>query len=722
MNINALSRKTSLLILSAIALYMGCFLGHGIEYIPDSPSRFQFILNWLLLPDEILRSFWIPSDWRNAAAEAYFAHYPAGLFPFTRISLIFLVFIISLWTFFWGRTLFNWIAPSSNFDKAERFILSLFLGAGALSLFTAAAAWISAILIRFQIPSLISAPFFWSVFLISAAFNGKNIFHFARRIPSVIQTAFTERRFSFPLILPGLFLLIALIPALLPPWDFDVREYHLESVKEIYLSGALDVFPQNVYANMPLGAESLVLACMNLAGDWRLGALAGKTFLSLSLILSSGLLYCMGKRFFHSAPAGFSSALIYMSIPLIVTNARAGLIDGVLAAYMFAAFYVLLAAEKETENRNRCLFLAGAFIGAAVSIKYTGVVFAAIPAVILILFQDLFLRKYSIDDSPLQKSMMKNSIRSILIFIASSVLFGGIWYLKNACLLGNPVYPLCSVWLGQSIPLGLSNDSLACWQAVHASEISALSSAAKKILEFFFYSNELSPIFIPLGFCSIFLLKNNSVIKIIACYIALYLLLWLTATHGIERFLIPLYPFIAAAGGYTFASLSETLHKTGKRTAEILFGLSLGYSFIWILLPLPGAALGMADNLNAYWAQTPRLGESASWLIANRPDILQQANKENPLVLIGDAAVFDWYVPVEYSVCFNSQSGVGKLKKRLNSPAPLPPAIIVNHREIARYRNTGYGFTSDFSADFPFADFKLTKIYAKEGIEIWAAK
>ena len=42
---------------------------------------------------------------------------------------------------------------------------------------------------------------------------------------------------------------------MLPPVDFDVREYHLQAPKEFFQPGRISFLPHNVYANMPLGAE-----------------------------------------------------------------------------------------------------------------------------------------------------------------------------------------------------------------------------------------------------------------------------------------------------------------------------------------------------------------------------------------------------------------------------------------------------------------------------------
>src|SRR5262249_40599111 len=64
------------------------------------------------------------------------------------------------------------------------------------------------------------------------------------------------------------FAAVLVLGALLPPVDFDVREYHLEVPKEWYLAGRIGHVPHNVYGNMPLGAEMPALAAMCLMKSW----------------------------------------------------------------------------------------------------------------------------------------------------------------------------------------------------------------------------------------------------------------------------------------------------------------------------------------------------------------------------------------------------------------------------------------------------------------------
>ena len=60
-----------------------------------------------------------------------------------------------------------------------------------------------------------------------------------------------------------------------------MREYHLQVPKEFYQQGQVGFLPHNAYGNMALGTEMLSLLAMVVAGDWWVGALAGKTVIAM---------------------------------------------------------------------------------------------------------------------------------------------------------------------------------------------------------------------------------------------------------------------------------------------------------------------------------------------------------------------------------------------------------------------------------------------------------
>ncbi len=157
------------------------------------------------------------------------------------------------------------------------------------------------------------------------------------------------------------FVAVLLASAMLPPFDFDVREYHLQAPKEFFQAGEITFLPHNVYANMPLGTEMLSLAAMVVTGDWWLGALVGKTLISCFAPLTALALYAAGRRL-ASPSVGVLAAILYISIPWVALISTQGLVEGAFAFYLFAAYYAVLT-WRDCEPRDAAcwplLMLAG---------------------------------------------------------------------------------------------------------------------------------------------------------------------------------------------------------------------------------------------------------------------------------------------------------------------------------------------------------------------------
>ena len=140
------------------------------------------------------------------------------------------------------------------------------------------------------------------------------------------------------------FTLLILLGGMLPPWYFDVREYHLQVPKEWFLKGSIDFLPHNVYGNMTLGASMhALLGMMLLSGPdaWWWGALVGKTVIAAFAPLTAWAVFLMGQRFFARGPAALG-AVFFISTPWITHVSTAGMIDVVSAFYCVTAVHAAL--------------------------------------------------------------------------------------------------------------------------------------------------------------------------------------------------------------------------------------------------------------------------------------------------------------------------------------------------------------------------------------------
>ena len=221
------------------------------------------------------------------------------------------------------------------------------------------------------------------------------------------------------------FALAIVLGAMLPPIEFDVREYHLQAPKEFFEAGRIGFLPHNVYANMPLGAEMLSLAGMVVCGDWWTGALVGKTLIALFAPLAALLLLAAGRRFATPA-AGVVAALVYLSIPWIALESTQGLVEGVFAFYLFAAVFGAMLWQESTTptgRDSRLLWLAGFLAGGAVSTKYPAVVYCVVPLAAWIVYQSLATKR---DRKTPRPALLPSAARSLATFLGFAALGCGL--------------------------------------------------------------------------------------------------------------------------------------------------------------------------------------------------------------------------------------------------------------------------------------------------------
>ncbi|MEX2561100.1 MAG: hypothetical protein WD403_14350, partial [Pirellulales bacterium] len=145
------------------------------------------------------------------------------------------------------------------------------------------------------------------------------------------------------------FVVAIMLGGMLPPIDFDVREYHLQAPKEFFQQGQVVFLPHNVYGNMALGSEMLSLLAMVLVDDWWFGALVGKTVIAAVTPLTALALLAAGLRLF-SLRAGVVAALVYISIPWVSQVSSNGLVEGVSAFYLLLSVFAVLLSQAPAEG------------------------------------------------------------------------------------------------------------------------------------------------------------------------------------------------------------------------------------------------------------------------------------------------------------------------------------------------------------------------------------
>jgi hypothetical protein len=502
--------------------------------------------------------------------------------------------------------------------------------------------------------------------------------------------------------------------AMLPPVDFDVREYHLQVPKEWFQRGHIEYLPHNVYGNMPLGTEALSLPAMAVIPgprDWWWGALVGKTLIALFSLWSALLLVAAGQRWL-STSAGVAAGLIYLSTPWVCQVSLNGLNDVALGFFLSAALYVTLlwwqsrqlppTQPANSARSTGLLVLAGWLAGASITCKYTGLIYVVLPLGFLVAaIASSALRDKSAADDPDATDHVSRSqrwiaaARACLLFGLSVFAGGGAWYVKNLLLTGNPMYPL----VGQVWPTaGRTAAQCVQWNMAHAVPGYGWTQLIDSARNVTLTSDWLSPILIPAALLALIVGRRRPAIIIVGVMCGYCLASWWLLTHRIDRFWVPMLPLISLLAG------AAVTWQTG-RAWRALVVLALVSSQLYCL-QLATSRVMQVDN--RYFVGLEAVGASQLTMQPVHRYFYARQNEPLLILLVGDAEPFDLEVPVLYHTCFDHCMFEALLQGRLADERREALAelgvthVYVAWSEVERYRAT-YGF-SDYVREDVFLE------------------
>jgi|SRR5579875_430403 len=223
------------------------------------------------------------------------------------------------------------------------------------------------------------------------------------------------------LLLLCLIVVVSAILAMRPPsaMEWDVLAYHLADPKVFIANHRVAPLPTDHHSNFPMLMEMLYVIGLLLGGS----ALANYFHLMTFFLLVLGIIAVCAR--YYEAPVGFIAALILATTPLILWEATTAYVDIAGACYSTLAVLVLLPfwdnRPLEPRSRVQCSLLAGILMGFNLGIKYLGLIPFGLLGCLLLL--------------------RRANLRYALIYFVAALLVGSPWYLKNAMLLHNPVYP-----------------------------------------------------------------------------------------------------------------------------------------------------------------------------------------------------------------------------------------------------------------------------------------
>ncbi|MFP6618210.1 MAG: glycosyltransferase family 39 protein [Pirellulaceae bacterium] len=644
------------------------FLAGFLVFFLAADQLHRSVCWFLLVPDELIGQ-WAGGDWARVSV-------------LDRVPLLLLSAAILLGAAAWGRLILRPCRLTGDLSGAEIGLFSLAIGLSCLSLVTLLLGCSGLLQNRNLFLGLLILPVLVEMVFLKSGFRklaGEPV-GIAADVDARLNRL--SMRWLWLLVPPAL---IVVLGGMLPPQDFDVREYHLQVPREWYEAGRVEFLPHNVYGNMPLGAEILSIPAMAIwpgENDGWWGAMVGKTILALFGLLTAWGIYLFGRRWF-SASAGLAGAVMFLATPWVIHVGVNGLVELAVGFYGLMAVYAAYLARQQP-GRLAWSGLAGFFAGSAVACKYPALLMVVLPVLIYLLIQ-----------------AGRAAPRVGLVFVVATVVGCGPWFAKNAVMAENPTYPLLSNWFGGKTR---TPDRIEQWQRAHQVPVDAtgqrysIAGFGNSLVRFAGGDRWQSPLLVPLALLSLAWGWRRSEVWWLAALVAYTFLAWWLLTHRIERFWVPMLPLVALLSGLGSVQLCRAAPAPSLPCLLVLatlFGTLAGSSsllgdnrFLVRLGPLRDGPAVVGEFEDSSHAHLHRY--------LNR-HVPPSAGK---VLLVGDAEPFDLRVPVLYNTCFD-ECIFERLMRGRDARQRLSALreqgithVFVYWSLIDRYRKPGnYGFT-----------------------------
>ncbi len=701
-----------------VLIYWGMFLGlpigEGINTGEGEPvTRGAFLLSAILIPDSII------STWFDGG------RLPTQFFDRIPIAILTVLWLACGWAL--GNPLVRAVWHGSHFiNKHERTCWSILVGLALLSTLVLLVGCAGGLQSRWPLLAVVVASIAGSqalgrYYLNSTGSDESKSRDFveahSERTQGVLDRALTTLTIGMTLWAGAVIQLGAWVPSS----EFDVNEYHLQAPKEFYQQGSIGFVPHNVYANMPLGAEMHTLAMMTLidSNDPWWGGLIGKS-LTASIFIIAAILLGVFVRSHLGTLSGWAASAMWLSSPGMAHVSMLGLIDGVTAAYLAASAMAVVRSQtlqtkpvpieglKPTSSSHAQVIswlITALLSGAAAATKYPGLIFAVMPVLGLATFYVVITLRKSLGSANASRMNWQIPMAMLLGWLLTC----GPWYAKNWMVSGNPVYPLAANVFGGHT---LTEEKIDQWQRAHAVPtddavegtnrwVASVRAAGNDLRRLVLSSPFVQPAMICCLLFGVALLVRDQTLDVSIwrtwfVWSMWIIAVWWFATHRIDRFWLPMTGLWAGIGAWGWNWMRSHV---SPWLAHVVLIPGLLYGCLLNSSPLVSdsryfVALQSLRDDEGDERQIARVSPQLAWINKN----LDPVNTK--VLMIGEAAVFEYRVPLIYSTCFDLNPaeqwlrGKSAAEQRSVLHDNHITHVLINWNEIDRYRSPGnYGFS-----------------------------
>ena len=346
---------------------------------------------------------------------------------------------------------------------------------------------------------------------------------------------------------------------------YDARSYHLLAPREWHEAGRLAYLPHNAYSNMPFLMEMLYLLAMVLTGGHLESIYVAQLLHAAMACLTVGAVWLACRPF--SPLAATVSAVAAATCPWLVFLGCLPYNEwGLGAGFAVGIAALIRAIAKPTERSWGLAALSGLALGLSAGCKYTGVVMAAIPVGLGWVYI----------------SWIRPGRRLDPLLVAGVALLAFCpWMIKNVIHTGNPFFPLAySVFGGR----GWTDELADRWERAHRPEERHASPGARitRLGNEILTSHHFGPLAIAAPVLAAYGLyrrrRHPHAIGVIGGVLLLQVGIWLTATHLLGRFAVPMVAPMAILVGLAAAGMARA-ERAGL--AALLAGVSL-FNVVWL--------------------------------------------------------------------------------------------------------------------------------------------